>query len=115
VALALVLARLGRLEEARAVELPAWPVTDHLYGLELDYRSRLSVLLGDREAARMLIGHLLPLREQFAGTAGGAYATRPLALALGDLYRFLGEERQAADAYGVAGRVARAWGARTGS
>ncbi|SNX59013.1 transcriptional regulator [Streptomyces sp. TLI_55] len=113
VALALVLARLGRLEEARAVEFPARPVTDHLYGLELDYRSQLAVLLGDREAAHMLIGHLLPLREQFAGTAGGAYATRPLALALGDLYRFLGEERHAADAYSVAERVARAWGART--
>ncbi|MFF5492192.1 BTAD domain-containing putative transcriptional regulator [Streptomyces aquilus] len=112
VALALVLARLGRLAEARAVELPARPVTDHLYGLELDYRSQLAVLLGDRDAARMLIGHLLPLREQFAGTAGGAYATRPLARALGDLYRFLGEERHAAEAYGVAERVARAWGVR---
>ncbi|MBE8469662.1 AAA family ATPase [Streptomyces sp. 3R004] len=113
VALALVLARLGRPAEARAVELPVRPVTDHLYGVELDYRSQLAVLLGDRDAARMLIGHLLPLREQFAGTAGGAYATRPLAHALGDLYRFLGEERHAADAYAVAERVARAWGART--
>nr|WP_244362731.1 BTAD domain-containing putative transcriptional regulator [Streptomyces aquilus] len=111
VALALVLARLGRLAEARAVEFPARPVTDHLYGLELDYRSQLAVLLGDRDTARMLVGHLLPLREQFAGTAGGAYATRPLARALGDLYRFLGEQRHAAEAYTVAERVARAWGA----
>ncbi|WP_230195057.1 hypothetical protein [Streptomyces coriariae] len=31
VALALVLARLGRLDEARAVSFPAEPVTDHLY------------------------------------------------------------------------------------
>ncbi|MFC8344565.1 BTAD domain-containing putative transcriptional regulator [Streptomyces sp. NPDC057280] len=111
VALALVLARLGRLAEARAVAFPARPVTDHLYGVELDYRSQLAVLLGDRDTARMLIGHLLPLREQFAGTAGGAYATRPLARALGDLYRFLGEERHAVEAYTVAERVARAWGA----
>ncbi|MEU6376676.1 BTAD domain-containing putative transcriptional regulator [Streptomyces sp. NPDC046909] len=111
VALALVLARLGRVEEARAMHIPARPVTDHLYGIELDYRSELAVLLGDRDTARLLIGHLLPLREQFAGTAGGAYASRPLAQALGDLYRFLGEEGHAAEAYTVAERVARAWGA----
>ncbi|WP_369036004.1 BTAD domain-containing putative transcriptional regulator [Streptomyces adonidis] len=110
VALALVLARQGRLEEALAVDFPARPVTDHLYGMELDYRAELAVLLGDRDAAHLLIGHLLPLREQFAGTAGGAYATRPLAHALGDLYRFVGEERRAQDAYALAERVARAWG-----
>ncbi|WP_327695060.1 BTAD domain-containing putative transcriptional regulator [Streptomyces sp. NBC_00459] len=110
VALALVLARQGRLEEARAVGYPARPVTDHLYGMELDYRAEVAVLLGDRDTAHLLIAHLLPLREQFAGTAGGAYATRPLAHALGDLYRFLGEERRARDAYALAERVARAWG-----
>ncbi|MEW2115123.1 BTAD domain-containing putative transcriptional regulator [Streptomyces sp. NPDC005474] len=110
VALALVLARLGRPAEARAVTFPARPVTDHLYGMELDYRGELAVLLGDHDTARLLIGHLLPLRDQFAGTAGGAYATRPLAQALGDLYRFLGEQRRAADAYALAEHVARAWG-----
>ncbi|WP_329338985.1 hypothetical protein OG866_28345 [Streptomyces sp. NBC_00663] len=36
---------------------------------------------------------------------------RPLARVLGDLYRFLGEERHA---YAVAERVARAWGAPAG-
>ena len=110
VAHALVLARLGRLDEAAAVPFPARPVTDHLYGMELDYRAELAVLLDDRDTARELIGSLLPLREQFAGTAGGAYATRPLAHALADLYRLVGERRLAADAYALAERVARIWG-----
>ncbi|MER6249160.1 BTAD domain-containing putative transcriptional regulator [Streptomyces griseorubiginosus] len=110
VAHALVLARLGRLDEAAAVPFPARPVTDHLYGMELDYRAELAVLLDDRDAAQSLIGALLPLKEQFAGVAGGAYATRPLAHALGDLYRLAGERGLAAGAYALAGRVARVWG-----
>ncbi|MGW7382426.1 BTAD domain-containing putative transcriptional regulator [Streptomyces sp. NPDC054794] len=109
VAHALVLARLGRLDEARAVSFPPRPVTDHLYGVELDYRSELAVRLGDRDTAAELIRQLLPLREQFAGAAGGAYATRPLAHPLGDLYRFTGERQCAAEAYALAERVARAW------
>ncbi|WP_258318839.1 BTAD domain-containing putative transcriptional regulator [Streptomyces griseorubiginosus] len=110
VAHALVLARLGRLDEAAAVPFPARPVTDHLYGIELDYRAELAVLLEDRDTARSLIGALLPLKEQFAGVAGGAYATRPLAHALGDLYRLAGERGLAAEAYALAERVARIWG-----
>ncbi|MER6284111.1 BTAD domain-containing putative transcriptional regulator [Streptomyces sviceus] len=110
VAHALVLARLGRLDEAAAVPFPARPVTDHLYGMELDYRAELAVLLDDRDTAESLIGSLVPWREQFAGTAGGAYATRPLAHALADLYRLVGERRLAADAYALAARVARVWG-----
>ncbi|MFE3030304.1 BTAD domain-containing putative transcriptional regulator [Streptomyces canus] len=110
VAHALVLARLGRLDEAAAVPFPARPVTDHLYGMELDYRAELAVLLGDRDTAESLIGALLPLKEQFAGTAGGAYATRPFAQALADLYRLLGERGPAADGYALAERVARVWG-----
>ncbi|MEU0429805.1 AAA family ATPase [Streptomyces canus] len=110
VAHALVLARLGRLDEAAAVPFPARPVTDHLYGMELDYRAELAVLLKDPDTATSLIGALLPLKEQFAGTPGGAYATRPLAHALGDLYRLVGERRLAAGAYALAERVARVWG-----
>ncbi|WP_330266803.1 BTAD domain-containing putative transcriptional regulator [Streptomyces griseorubiginosus] len=110
VAHALVLARLGRLDEAAAVPFPARPVTDHLYGMELDYRAELAVLLRDRDTAQSLIGALLPLKEQFAGAAGGAYVTRPLAHALADLYLFLGERGPAADAYALAERVARVWG-----
>ncbi|MFF3940492.1 BTAD domain-containing putative transcriptional regulator [Streptomyces phaeofaciens] len=109
VAHALVLARLGRLDEARAVSFPSRPVTDHLYGLELDYRSELAVLLGDTDTATTLIGDLLPVREQLAGAAGAAYATRPLAHARADLYRLVGEERAAAEHYALAERVALAW------
>ncbi|MEU6141579.1 BTAD domain-containing putative transcriptional regulator [Streptomyces sp. NPDC047081] len=109
VAQALVLARRGRLDEAAAVPIAPRPVTDHLYGVELDYRCELAVLLGDTETAAMLVGHLLPIRDQFAGTAGAAYATRPLAHALADLYRLLGEDRAAAENYALAERVASAW------
>ncbi|MEU8435206.1 BTAD domain-containing putative transcriptional regulator [Streptomyces sp. NPDC029216] len=109
VAHALLLARQGRLDEAREIRFPALPVTDHLYGVELDYRSELAVLCGDTITAGLLAGHLLPLQDQFGGAAGGAYATRPLAHPLGDLYRLLGEEAAAADAYARAERVALAW------
>ncbi|OQR59309.1 LuxR family transcriptional regulator [Streptomyces maremycinicus] len=106
---ALVLARLGRTDEARAVSFPERPMTDHLYGLELDYRSELAVLLDDTDAAAMLITHLRPLQDQFGGTAAGAYASRPLAHALADLYRLVDEEQAAADSYTRAEHVARTW------
>ncbi|MGW1559331.1 BTAD domain-containing putative transcriptional regulator [Streptomyces sp. NPDC002144] len=111
VAHALVLARLGRLDEAAAVSFLPRPVTDHLYGIELDYRCEVAVLLGDTDTAALLIEHILPIRDQFAGTAGAAYATRPLAHALADLYRLLGEDRAAAEHYALAERVALAWDA----
>ncbi|MFI9645615.1 BTAD domain-containing putative transcriptional regulator [Streptomyces sp. NPDC052040] len=108
--LALVLARLGRLDEARAVCCPAEPVTDHLYGMELDFRAELAVLHNDPGTAAALAVRLEPLREQLGGAAGAAYATRPLAHALGDLYRLLGEEGAAAENYALAERTALAWG-----
>ncbi|MEU6352455.1 BTAD domain-containing putative transcriptional regulator [Streptomyces sp. NPDC047072] len=110
VAHALVLARLGRPDDARAVPLTSRPLADHLHGVELDYRSQLAVLLGDTDSAAALITDVLPLREQFAGAAGAAYATRPLAHALADLYRLVGEEQAAADAYALAEHVALTWG-----
>lgn len=111
VAHALVLARQGRLDEARDVRLPPQPMTDHLYGVELDYRSELAVLHADTDSAALLVEHLRPVRDQFAGAANAAYATRPLAHPLADLHRLLGEERAAADAYALAERVALAWNA----
>ncbi|MET8165990.1 BTAD domain-containing putative transcriptional regulator [Streptomyces sp. NPDC005329] len=110
VALSLVLARLGRLDEAHAVSFPAEPVTDHLYGVELDFRSQLAVLHHDQDTASALIEHLLPLRRQLAGAAGAVYATRPLGHALADLYRLLDEEQAAAENYVLAERTAAAWG-----
>ncbi|MFD4876537.1 BTAD domain-containing putative transcriptional regulator [Streptomyces sp. NPDC058420] len=109
VALALVLARLGRFDEAREIRCPAEPVADHLYGMDLDFRSQLAILYGDMETAAALAERLLPLRHQLAGAAGAAYATRPLAHVLADLYRFLGEDRAAADNYALAESTARAW------
>ncbi|RPE46499.1 transcriptional regulator [Streptomyces sp. Ag109_O5-1] len=110
VAHALVLARLGRLDEARAVPVSPDPLQDHLYGLELDFRAQLAVLHRDHEAAVALLGHLLPVRDQLAGAAGAAYASRPLAHALADLHRLLGEDRDAAEGYAQAERTAHAWG-----
>lgn len=81
-------------------------MTDHLYGLELDYRWELAVLHRDMDVAAALIEHLLPVREQLAGAA---YASRPLAHGLGDLYRLVGAEQAAAEHYALAERIARAW------
>jgi len=110
VALALILARLGRLDESLAVRCPPEPVTDHLYGLELDFRAQLAVLHSDLDLASALVPQLLPVRDQLAGAAGAAYATRPLAHALADLYRLLGEDGPAADNYTLAEHTALAWG-----
>ncbi|WP_416982624.1 BTAD domain-containing putative transcriptional regulator [Streptomyces sp. T028] len=110
VLLALVLTRLGRPDEASEVRFPTEPVSDHLYGIELDFRSQLAVLQDDHTTAAALIERMLPFREQLAGAAGTAYASRPVAHALGDLYRLLGEDRSAAEHYALAARTARAWG-----
>ncbi|MFF4309203.1 BTAD domain-containing putative transcriptional regulator [Streptomyces sp. 900105755] len=110
VAWSLVLTRLGRLDEALAVPVSADPPKDHLYGLELDFRAELAVLHRDHDTAAALVGHLRPLREQLAGAAGAAYASRPLAHALADLHRLLGEDRAAAEGYALAERTALAWG-----
>ncbi|MEU9343093.1 BTAD domain-containing putative transcriptional regulator [Streptomyces sp. NPDC048278] len=110
VARALVLARLGRLDESLAVPIGAEPTRDHLYGLELDFRAELAVLHRDHGTATALLGHLRPLRDQLAGAAGAAYASRPLAHGLADLHRLLGEDRAAAEGYALAQRTAHAWG-----
>ncbi|WP_460062693.1 BTAD domain-containing putative transcriptional regulator [Streptomyces sp. YKOK-I1] len=109
VLLALVLTRLGRADEASEVRFPAEPVADHLYGIELDFRAQLAVLRADHTTAAALIERMLPFRDQLAGAAGTAYASRPVAHALGDLHRLLGEDRSAAEHYALAARTAEAW------
>ncbi|QMU80479.1 AAA family ATPase [Streptacidiphilus sp. PB12-B1b] len=107
---ALVLARQGRIEEARALHWTPGPMPDHLYGLDIEFRAQLAHLLEDREAAHGLIRLLLPIRGQLAGGAGTAYATRPLAHALGDLCRLVGDDEAAAENYALAEAVAVQWG-----
>jgi hypothetical protein len=109
---ALVLARQGRLDEARALRWTPEPMPDHLYGLDLEYRCQLAFLIGDREAAPGLIQRLLPIREQLAGAAGAAYTSRPLAHALADLYLLTGDEQAAARNYALAETVALQWGSQ---
>ncbi|MET8170084.1 hypothetical protein ABZT34_38605 [Streptomyces sp. NPDC005329] len=53
------------------------------------------LLLNDTGAAAVLIPQLLPLQDQFGGAVGGAYACRPPAHGLADLYRLLDEEQAA--------------------
>jgi hypothetical protein len=109
VLLALVLAHLRKHDESHAVRFRHEPVADHLYGVELDLRARLAVLRRDTAAAARLLPLLRPVREQLAGAAGAAYATRPLAHALADLHMLLGDERAAAENYALAERTALAW------
>lgn len=108
-ALALVLALQGRTEEARAVRFDTLPVPDHFYGVRLGARARLARLLGDTAAAAALVPLLLPLRQQFGSAATTAFCTRPLALALGEVYALLGDTAAARDAFRQAADVARKW------
>ncbi|MFE6826213.1 BTAD domain-containing putative transcriptional regulator [Streptomyces sp. NPDC057690] len=108
-AFALVLIRLGRLDEAGEVGLSPKVPTDHLYGMELDYRAEIAVRLRDTDAARPLVADLSQVCDQLGSAVGGAYATRPLAQALGDLHRLLGEHPAAVENYALAERVAHSW------
>jgi DNA-binding SARP family transcriptional activator len=109
-ALGVALARQGRIAEARALHDPSAPLPDHLYGIALSIRAELAVLLDDRAAALELVPLLRPLRDQLAGAASTSFASRPLAHALGELYRLLGDEPRALRQFARAEAVARQWG-----
>ncbi|MFD4560561.1 BTAD domain-containing putative transcriptional regulator [Streptomyces sp. NPDC058469] len=109
-ALALVLARQGKFDQALALSTTVAPVPDHLYGIALAIRAELAALLGDRATAQVLIPLLLPLRDQLAGAASTSFAFRPLAHSLGELYRLLGDEPEARSQFAHAEKVARQWG-----
>lgn len=110
-ALGVVLARQGRLDEAHALGVsPAAPAPDHLYSIALSFRAELACLLGDRRAARELIPLLLPVRGQLAGAASISFVTRPLAHSLGEMHRLLGDETAALREFTRAEEVALRWG-----
>ncbi|MEW2167979.1 BTAD domain-containing putative transcriptional regulator [Streptomyces sp. NPDC007084] len=110
-ALGVVLARQGRLDEAHALALsPTAPVPDHLYSVALSFRAELACLLLDRGAARELIPLLLPVRGQLAGAASISFVTRPLAQSLGEVHALLGDESAAQREFRRAEEVALRWG-----
>ncbi|MEU8788306.1 BTAD domain-containing putative transcriptional regulator [Streptomyces sp. NPDC048643] len=110
-ALGVVVARQGRIDEAHALGLsPAAPVPDHLYSIALSFRAELACLLEDRTAARELMPLLLPVRGQLAGAASISFVTRPLAQSLGEIHRLLGDEPEALRQFSHAEEVALRWG-----
>lgn len=107
---ALVLARLGRLDAARAVGRT--PLRhDHHYTRNTCIRAELAALLGRRAEAPELIRQLLPVRDQLSGAAYAVFAMRPVAHYVGLLYRLLGEKETAGRYFVRAEGVARQWGA----
>ncbi|MFE3032379.1 BTAD domain-containing putative transcriptional regulator [Streptomyces canus] len=107
---ALVLARQGRLAEARAIRRA--PLRhDHHHTRNTGIRAELAALLGRREEAPELIRQLLPVRDQLSGAAYTVFAMRPVAHYLGQLYRLAGNEEAAARSFERAETVARRWGA----
>ncbi|NNN29358.1 AAA family ATPase [Streptomyces sp. S3(2020)] len=107
---ALVLARLGRLDEARTVGRIALR-HDHHHTRNTCIRAELAALLGRHAEAPELIRQLLPVRDQLSGGAYTVFAMRPVAHYLGLLHRLLGEEETAHRYFARADGVARRWGA----
>ncbi|MER5777333.1 BTAD domain-containing putative transcriptional regulator [Streptomyces sp. NPDC002039] len=108
-ALAVVLARQGRTDQVHALGPLSTGVADHLHSIALTLRAELACLLRDRSAARELLPLLLPAGDQLAGAAGISFVTRPLAHALGELHRLLGDEPAALRQFARAEEVARRW------
>lgn len=107
---ALVLARQGRLAEARAIRCA--PLRhDHHHTRNAGIRAELAALLGLRAEAPELIRQLLPIRDQLSGAAYTVFAMRPVAHYLGLLFRLTGNEEAAARSFERAESVARRWGA----
>ncbi|MFE4991799.1 BTAD domain-containing putative transcriptional regulator [Streptomyces mirabilis] len=107
---ALVLARLGRLDEAR--EIGRIPLRhDHHHTRHTGIRAELAALLGRRAEASELIRQLLPVRDQLSGGAYTVFAMQPVAHYLGLLHRLIGDEAAAVRYFERAEGVARRWGA----
>ncbi|MFY1668854.1 BTAD domain-containing putative transcriptional regulator [Plantactinospora sp. WMMB334] len=108
-ALTIVLARQGRLDEARKIRRAVRVRPDAFHGILATLRAETAVLLGQHGAAPELIRRLLPLRDQVAGAASNSVVLRPVAHALGDLYRLVGDDRAAEREFAHAVQVARGW------
>ncbi|WP_422771084.1 BTAD domain-containing putative transcriptional regulator [Plantactinospora sp. WMMC1484] len=108
-ALTIVLARQGRLDEARKVRRAVQVRPDAFHGILATLRAETAVLLGQHDAVPGLIRRLLPLRDQVAGAASNSVVLRPVAHALGDLYRLTGDDRAAEREFTHAVEVARGW------
>ncbi|MFC8359598.1 BTAD domain-containing putative transcriptional regulator [Streptomyces griseorubiginosus] len=107
---ALVLARQGRIAEARAIRRA--PLRhDHHHTRNAGIRAELAALLGLRAEAPELIRQLLPVRDQLSGAAYTVFAMRPVAHYLGLLHRLTGDEQAAVRSFERAETVARRWGA----
>ncbi|BEL05845.1 BTAD domain-containing putative transcriptional regulator [Actinoplanes sichuanensis] len=108
--LALVLARQGRLDEARAVPRDLVLRDDYLQSYFGCLKGDLAVLLGERENAPMLIDRLLPLRDLLGGVTSTSMVSGPVAITLGGLYRLIGDDDRAAEEFRHAVVIARRWG-----
>jgi DNA-binding SARP family transcriptional activator len=108
--LAVILIRLGRADEARA--LPAgYPLRkDYMHSFHASMRAEAAVLSGDRDTAAALVPRLRPLRDHLAGVTSTTLASSPIACTLGRLHRLLGEHEQARQEFEHGLTIARLWG-----
>ncbi|MEU4690437.1 BTAD domain-containing putative transcriptional regulator [Actinoplanes sp. NPDC023714] len=109
--LALVLARQGKLDEARAVPRDFVLRDDFLQSYHGCLKGEVVVALGERRNAPMLIEKLLPLRDLLGGVTSTAMVGGPVAHTLGGLYRLIGDDARAAEEFRHAAVIARRWGA----
>lgn len=110
--LALSLASLGRLDEARAVHRrsPAQPRHDFLKLLFLAIRGLTVAVLGEREEAQAAYDSLLPYADRIAGASTAVYVLCPVGQVLGDLAALLDRPGDAARHYTAALGMATACG-----
>ncbi|WP_067178268.1 BTAD domain-containing putative transcriptional regulator [Microtetraspora niveoalba] len=109
---ALVLARAGRVDEARKVAGEPQPIRPDYYSrLFVAVRGLLGVAIADRDRVEATYEALAPYPEDVVTNGTGLVPLWPVAQVLGDLAAFLGRPDEAAERYGAALRRATAAGA----